>query len=64
MGNQNDCEGCFYQKVRDVYPDTKKLSFGPFCLQSGQPVRCERAVFECLNNIRQQIDNTEKGQIR
>ena len=47
IGIRQRCEGCFYQKVRDVDQKTGELAFGPFCLESGQPVRCEQAVINC-----------------
>ena len=45
--NQEKCEGCFYFKVRDVDSETGDLAWGPWCLESGQPVKCEIAVVEC-----------------
>jgi hypothetical protein len=62
MENQNECEGCFYQKVRDVDQDTGKLSFGPFCLKTGQPVRCEQVSTACgLSNQREEIHSIFKA---
>jgi hypothetical protein len=58
MGGQNkiecqamnqECEGCFYFKVRDVDSETGALAWGLFCLKAGQPVRCEVAILECDN---------------
>jgi hypothetical protein len=46
LDNEN-CEGCYYCKPRDVDPDTKNLEFGPFCLESGQPVKCAIAGPTC-----------------
>ena len=46
--NQEKCEGCFYFKVRDVDSDTGVIAWGPFCLESGQPIKCEVAILECV----------------
>jgi hypothetical protein len=40
------CKSCYYRKARDVDPETGKLAWGPFCLESGQPVRCD-SILEC-----------------
>ena len=50
MENQNKCEGCFYFKVRDVDPETGKLAWRPFCLESGNPARCEQAAPTCIKS--------------
>jgi hypothetical protein len=42
-----ECEDCFYFKVRDVDPETGELTWGPFCLESGQPIKCEIAIQRC-----------------
>lgn len=48
----HECESCYYRKVRDVDPDTGKLAFGPFCLATSQPVKCESASEKCMNQKR------------
>jgi len=46
--NENGtCEGCYYFKARDFDPEAGKIAFGPFCLKSGSPIRCEAVVNEC-----------------
>ncbi len=47
MENQNECNGCFYQKVRDADPETGELAWGPFCLKSGSPFRCGQVSTGC-----------------
>jgi hypothetical protein len=47
MKNQKECESCFYHKVRDFNPETGQFEFGPFCLKTGAPVRCEYASENC-----------------
>lgn len=42
-----ECEKCFYQKVRDADPETKELTWGPFCLKTGAPMLCEVAANGC-----------------
>ena len=50
MSQNHICEGCYFYKLRDVDPDTGRLAWGPWCLKSGQPVRCDVSVLECEGN--------------
>ena len=47
MSDRPKCDGCYYEKPRDADPATRELAWGPWCLESGQPVKCEIAVVEC-----------------
>ena len=49
--NPEKCNNCYYRKTRDVDPQTGQLAWGPWCLESGHPVRCKKALEEarCCN---------------
>ncbi len=57
----NQCEDCFYFKPRDADPETGELAWGPFCLESGKPAKCEIAVVECDKGESQEDHNQERA---
>jgi hypothetical protein len=47
MQKGGGCEGCYFKKERDTDPESKKIEWGPFCLKTGVPVRCEKEAKNC-----------------
>jgi len=48
MNIPKECENCLYIKLRNVDAETRQLAWAPFCLQSGVPIKCEKAVSKCI----------------
>jgi hypothetical protein len=43
-----ECEECLYIKLRNTDPETRQLTWEPFCLRSAVPIKCEEAVSKCI----------------
>jgi len=59
--NHKKCEGCYYFKPRDVDPETGELAWGPWCLESGQPIRCADEAANCDKGESQEDHDQERA---